>query len=63
MDIYFEIHEDGHCHPKLILVQKCKAELTVKQRDELLKLLMLIQFPEPFYNRNYRFKMGRVLKC
>lgn len=63
MDVYFEIHEDGHCHPKLILAQKCYAELTAKQRIELLKLLMLIEFPEPFYNRNYRFKMGRALKC
>lgn len=63
MDIYFEVKEDGVCKPTILSVHKCHIDLSKKQKDELSKLLLQLKFTNPFYNRNLRLTISRVLKC
>ncbi len=63
MEIYFEVKANGICQPNLLSVQRCHIDLSKKQRDELSKLLLQLKFTDQFYNRNFRLRISRVLKC
>jgi hypothetical protein len=63
LDFVLQIHDDGHCHPKLVKNRKCEAHLTRTEIAEMEKFFMLLNFPACFYNAVLEVRLGRYLKC
>jgi hypothetical protein len=63
LDFVFQVHEDGHCHPKLVRSMKCHKPLSRKEADDMEKFFMRMDFPPCFYNTTLSVRLGRYLKC